>query len=220
MIRLMSCELEKFSPAEAEQITGLSPAVQRVWRQRGIIPSSGGKVASFDVFDLARMLFLRLMSERGIGPADITRDPIIIETSVRRIVFDALTYGAAYGDGYPEGGSLDAFILARMPAEEVFEKAGDGDSMNWLASQLDAATKNDEMARRIAYDGAPRVIAAPLFFWFADGEPYWDSPLGRRLNHELSTSGSDGPIILMILPKIGKLIVDRAGRPLVRITED
>ena len=77
-------DLTRFTPAEAERITGVNVTLQRDWRRRGFLPSNEGH-ARFDVFSLAKMRFLSAMAERGIGPAstekyvDITMNAIARE---------------------------------------------------------------------------------------------------------------------------------------------
>lgn len=212
----MMYELEKFSPAEAEQVTSLSLSMQRDWRRRGFLPSAGGKVASFDLFDLARLLFLKLMSDRGVGPGDIV-GTAILNISARRIAYDALTNGAAYGKHYPSSNSLRAFMLARTSYDEIQADGGADDPELWMRGRLKIAAQNDDLAVRIAYNGVPKLIPGPLFLWFADGEACWDEAAGGRLTKELAGPGADGAILMMVLPKIGKMLVERAGRPLVKL---
>jgi len=208
----MSFTLAKFDPAEAERITGVSLALQRVWRQRGFLPSAGGKISSFTVHDLARMLFLKLMSDRGVRPADLV-DSVILETSGRRVAYDALTNGEAYGPNYPSGGSLREFNLVRKIAQDE----SSGATLTSLMTQIKAARENEGWALRIAYAEAPKVIPGPLFIWSADGEPYWDGPAGENLEREFERS--EGAIVVMVLPQVGKMLAQRAGRPLVTINE-
>lgn len=59
--------LTLFTPAEAERVTGLSVGMQRDWRNRGFLPKNEGH-ARFDAFALARMMAMKMMSDRGVGP--------------------------------------------------------------------------------------------------------------------------------------------------------
>lgn len=56
-----------FPASAAERITGLSAETQRVWRRRGYLPANKGH-ARFNVFDLAAIKFMAMLSEIGIGP--------------------------------------------------------------------------------------------------------------------------------------------------------
>jgi hypothetical protein len=56
-----------FPASAAERITGLSTETQRVWRRRGYLPAIKGH-ARFNVFDLAAIKFMAMLSEIGIGP--------------------------------------------------------------------------------------------------------------------------------------------------------
>lgn len=57
----------KFTPKEAEAVSGVSVTLQRDWRRRGLLPESEG--AGWTVFhldDVAAMLEMKLLSESGV----------------------------------------------------------------------------------------------------------------------------------------------------------
>jgi hypothetical protein len=57
----------EFTPNEAERITGVSTALQRDWRRRGIIASKeDGKWTRWDLDDLVRLTVMKLFSEAGM----------------------------------------------------------------------------------------------------------------------------------------------------------
>lgn len=104
-------DLARFTPAEAERITGVNTALQRDWRRRGFMPSNEGH-ARFDVFALAKMLFLQSMAVRGIGPVESSR---YADWAMNAIASAALFVPSACNVGeYP--GSRD--LLARSIVEK------------------------------------------------------------------------------------------------------
>jgi hypothetical protein len=60
--------LTSFTPAEAARITGVSTDSQRDWRRRGFLPQVEGH-ARFDAFSLVELWAMKMLSDRGIGPA-------------------------------------------------------------------------------------------------------------------------------------------------------
>lgn len=65
----VTIESTKFTPAEAAKFTGVSTALQRDWRRRGILPARGsGKHHRFTFEDLCEMTALKAFSDAGFGP--------------------------------------------------------------------------------------------------------------------------------------------------------
>lgn len=64
----LNISLTQYTPAEAQQMTGLSTAMQRDWRHRGF-GSRVGKQARFSIFDVAEMYFMKAASDQGKGPS-------------------------------------------------------------------------------------------------------------------------------------------------------
>lgn len=100
--------LTEFTPGEAEKITGVSTAMQRDWRRREFLPSNKGH-ARFDLFDLAEMMFLQAMSDRGIGPQ---RSKPLAAITGRGIAFGALMCQAAYEGDLAPGSDMTRAIDA------------------------------------------------------------------------------------------------------------
>ena len=62
----------EFSPAEAAEITGVSTALQRDWRRRGILPERKSEGWSrFSVTDIIEMYVLRFFSDAGFFVKDV-----------------------------------------------------------------------------------------------------------------------------------------------------
>ena len=58
-----------FTPAEAAACTGLSPAMQRNWRQAEHLPPRTTGVALFRPYDLAVIRLMVVLRDVGLGPA-------------------------------------------------------------------------------------------------------------------------------------------------------
>ena len=76
-------EAVTFTPAEAEQITGVTGAVQRDWRRHGYLPSTKGH-ARFELHDLAELWLLKMFTDRGIGPQ---RAKVVSASLAHRIAY-------------------------------------------------------------------------------------------------------------------------------------
>lgn len=61
------------TPAELESVTGLSTAMQRVWRQRGFLPSPANKHARFSLLEAAEMMVRHTLSARGFPPSQSSK---------------------------------------------------------------------------------------------------------------------------------------------------
>lgn len=58
----------EFSPSEASAITGVSVALQRDWRRRGILPENpSGKWTRFSVAHVIEMCVMKLFSDAGVS---------------------------------------------------------------------------------------------------------------------------------------------------------
>jgi len=60
--------LERYTPAEAELVTGVNVALQRDWRRRGLLPETGGGHARYTASELAEMLLMQDFAREGLGP--------------------------------------------------------------------------------------------------------------------------------------------------------
>lgn len=59
----------EFGPSEVEHMTGMSANLQRVWRRRGHLPSSGGAHARFKPLLAAEIAVRHVLAGRGIPPS-------------------------------------------------------------------------------------------------------------------------------------------------------
>jgi hypothetical protein len=79
--------LTKFTPSEAERITGVAVDLQRVWRKRGFLPKVEGH-ARFDLISLAEMKALKALFD--FGRDDFTRSRVA-PVCARAISHEVLT---------------------------------------------------------------------------------------------------------------------------------
>lgn len=77
-----------FTPAEAAACTGLSPAMQRNWRQAEHLPARTTGVALFSPRDLAEIRLMVVLRDVGLGPA-LSRP--IAEEAAPSVIWLALT---------------------------------------------------------------------------------------------------------------------------------
>src|SRR3546814_17287535 len=70
----------EFSPAEAAEITGVSTALQRDWRRRGILPENAdGKWTRWDLNDIIKLSVMKLLSDAGI---DVSKTSIVSQIAM------------------------------------------------------------------------------------------------------------------------------------------
>src|SRR3546814_1923245 len=103
----------EFSPAEAAEITGVSTALQRDWRRRGILPENAdGKWTRWDLNDIIKLSVMKLFSDAGI---DVSKTSIVSQMAMmptRAAI--SLTEGAVTF----EGAELPDEEKARVRSEE------------------------------------------------------------------------------------------------------
>lgn len=58
-----------FTPAEVEEVTGLTTTMQRDWRRRRFLKVQPQSHARFRTKEVAEILVMKLLADRGLGPA-------------------------------------------------------------------------------------------------------------------------------------------------------
>ncbi len=70
----------EFTPAEAAKISGVSTALQRDWRRRGILPeNSEGKWTRWDLSEVIRLCVMKLFSDAGI---DVSKTVLVSQMAI------------------------------------------------------------------------------------------------------------------------------------------
>lgn len=96
-----------FTPAQAAACTGLSPAMQRNWRQAGHIAGRTTEVALFGPRDLAAIRIMVVLRDVGLGPA-LSRP--IAERAAPSVVWLALL---TYPETWTVSGDPEAAAVCR-----------------------------------------------------------------------------------------------------------
>lgn len=211
--------LTTFTPGEAERITGLSTTMQRDWRRREFLPIAEGQ-ARFDVFGLAKMWTLKLLSDRGIGP-QTAKD--VAPWCATGIVWNALRWSDSY-----EGDHLRTFDW--YPPEMRPQTVPDPDLLKMLEeiaakdpkikapSDFSWEPKAQWLAKQImSRQGLPRIIPAPYFIWWADGTHVFHNSLRDAFGGFSSDPRYAGPVVILDLIALASTLGERAGRPLVHV---
>lgn len=186
----MKIVLTLFTPADAERIAGVSVDLQRDWRRRGYLEKQEGH-ARFSVFDLAQMLVLKTLSERGIGP-DRAKD--VAETAATEVAIAALRWSDAW----------DANVQLLRP-----------ESMNWgeFSDLLCSEATTEQLFSRTM---RPRLSVAhdAKLIWWSDDSFRLTGSIDDALS---SVSSSDpkvsGAIIIIDLAGLASRMIDAAQRP-------
>lgn len=187
-------ELSLFSPRQAEHITGIQMVRQRDLRRHGYLKQHHGH-AKFDAIDLAQMMVLSAMMQRGIKPSAASGWAEICAVG---IVQSALCDPNAWAD-------FENAIWT-MPGEQApAEKAA------WLSRGFSIQQ---------AHKGRNLWRIQPGFFLiiWADGSELW----ADSVDTEISFLPPDdpkvsGPITVLDLRALAKVLITRAQAPLARV---
>jgi DNA-binding transcriptional MerR regulator len=207
----MQIAFEKFTPGEAAEITGVSVENQRNLRRTGYLPSHKGH-ARFDIRDLAQLLVIGIMSERGIGPKV------------------ACTFAATAGQGvFLKAIARSTFysIAAQRAALDDTKEEADESLALPEASDLDERTVRGMIARMHAADAAQAAAGlagqeAPEFFclwanghpefFYGEEHPFADCDYGH--------TAWQGPVIMLSMGALASLLVDRLPRPAILLQDE
>lgn len=186
-------QLTQFDANDADRIAGLSLALQRDWRRRGFLPEIKGR-ARFDAFALARMVAMKALADRGIGPS-VTAD--VADTLATGIVMAALTWRNAWT------GDVDAASEHAVPDWAVHAK--------W-AAQSAHLTTGLYMAHGVEAPSGAFVA------WFADGSTAWSDHPGTFFAETSGNPKYAGAVVILDTNALGTVLLDRAGSALVSVT--
>lgn len=234
-----------FTPAEAEAITLTPMSQQRDWRRRGYLPSNDGQHARFDLFSLAEMMSLKLISDRT-GP--LLARHIAAECGLG-IAWNILGNIDAYeGDHHRIGEwEPDAFARMRRRTEqskkairEAIARAENerlvpnayGDP--WKPGLVDEIMEAEEaidkadpgpvfsqsvwLRNRIFQGRGIRISPKKFFVWWANSQHSWCDSLDVEFQRR---SGADprygGAVLILDLDALGQTLTGRAARPFVHV---
>ncbi|RWC90055.1 MAG: hypothetical protein EOS32_28805 [Mesorhizobium sp.] len=170
-------------------MTGVSTATQRDWRRHGFLERANDGWTRHDAHSLARLLFMRVMQEQGVGP---TRSAPIAPSAALRIEWFALNRDGSIGFVKPEAGSkLDGKAPEEIKA--LIEHRGQP-----IASLIVRPTATESW----------------LVKW-ADGELSLVDDLVAAVRH--IPYERRGAIVAVDLQHLGEVLAERAGGPLVLV---
>lgn len=165
-------DLVAYTPADAEEISGLTTGMQRDFRRRGILPPVSGH-ARFDPFEVADLRLLKLLSDGGLGPAAGARQwkravafcivsrallspnaysrPVENIESIRKLVLlDAVGRASkSFGKNLPAGAHS---LILRTPRFAVW----------WAQESISAGDSLDDLYARRARPGGATLPAIVL----------------------------------------------------------
>ena len=216
----LSLEPTKFTPRQVEQICGVTVAQQRNLRRHKYLPSVEGH-ARFDVYEMAHVYVLQLMSDRGIGPKDASE---VAEICATGITHHALAYPEAYSgdhDRIIEAGiippiapySQDVIDALREAARNT--GADEARAVAAVSAESTAALAQSAFLQR--YVGnlfRRRAIPARFFIWWADGAEMWTESLDEAFDDVADADPrKGGAVLVMDLPSVGWQFTSKSQLP-------
>jgi hypothetical protein len=228
----LALDLAEFTPAEVERITTLSTTMQRDWRQRGFIPRFE-RHARFDPFAVADIWAMKMLADRGIGPA-VSRP--IIHRAGAAIVYSALR---AEGRDLSIVGDVvrtfDDLPLEEMPLSDAEQRRKDyyekmtvaepESAADWRRFEADwlerrkrpwvVDDKWDWIVDRICRQNGRPPLQAREITWWPTGEVEIDG-YSRASEDKIDREDRFAGVALVLpIAELGFLFAKRAGKPLV-----
>lgn len=220
--------LTTFTPAEAEAITGVSTASQRDWRRHGYLAKRDGH-ARFDAFDLARMLVIRLLSDRGIGPAQTAQTPYLAFGDIAAIcAAGALGNAFSWRDAWegdleeiptsmtiPEDAEAESFVLDIISSN----RSENGPTVFHKPSIPQWHARTRYLIKRLWREQSiPLITPGSMFIWWANGEHKFANSLESEMSQMLSSDPRTcGPIVVLDYNSLASMLIERAGRALCHV---
>ena len=151
----------EFSPAEAAEITGVSVALQRDWRRRGILPENkSGKWTKFALTDVIQMSVMKSFSDAGFS-VQYVAEFASIAVLPTLAVLDSLPGVAVF-----EGDNISDALKARTLGHSVAVRGPDGEVRGadqiggrYLVMIKNPATDTPSISRWNALDGLDDFMA-------------------------------------------------------------
>jgi hypothetical protein len=218
--------LLSFSAGEAVTIAGTGHALQRQWRHLGYLPLAGAAHAQHDVFGLAELLALKMLSEK-VGPP--AARPFAAGCAAA-IAWHALGWVDAWEGDHRSTLCWDAERFARVQRALRRKRSA-------VAAAAGASTLAETIERVEAEEGSRgwpeqcdwlrasvfhgrkvRPIASRFFLLLADGSGVFANSVDAALNSLPSGDARlAGGLVLADLESLGGMLVERAGRPFAHV---
>lgn len=193
-------ELVKFTPKQAEEITGLSTIRQRDLRRHGYLPTNQGH-ARFDLFELTEIYALQLMLERNIGPKKAKNISEVCALGITWAIFGS---DNAYGKDYD-------LISGKHALNDMIAKEIEDDKPFYFRSHIFRPSR------------IKNIVPDEFFIWWANEEYSWytslDDAFEEVVEHDAKRSG---PIIILSLNSLASDLKRKAGTVFanIKILED
>ncbi|MGJ8530444.1 hypothetical protein [Maritalea sp.] len=214
---MLEITFTQFTPAQAENITGMSVSQQRNLRRHGYLKSTEGH-ARFDIFDLARLFVIQTLSDKGVGPSHCATGEegqdiaSICAKGILWSIFDDV-------DAYE--GDHRTFTLSGPPVEPfdedliekvVVEAQKRGMKISADDLQLDWKVRAERLKKAsFLKKGLGRVYPARFFIWWADGTELWTADIAEAFENSSSDKQYHGAAIVMDQEALGSMLCERAN---------
>lgn len=215
-----------FTPSEAEVITGVSVTLQRDWRHRGFLEKGEGH-ARFDVFALARLVIMKALADRGIGPSETSEISKVAAAGV-------VSWLGRYWDTWDGDFDLALSWAKLSPSqskeekiEAILEYANLGTSQKlrqaWEAMPDDLIpshwrSRNLWMTQQFMLQFGFPLRPSRFFLWWSNGlttfEDSLDEALGVVTRHDDEVQSA---IVILDFDGIAAAIDKRSIRPFVYV---
>jgi len=206
-------ELRAFTPSEAARISGVNVALQRDWRRRGYLPKLEGP-SEFDAFEVASMLCMELLTQRGIGPAVSKPFAGLLGAALVKSAVRVRTEHA--GPLKAIAGPIDRLAVTDPDALVLIQESAAADNAYWTWYGRALAVETEIFASR---DDAERKVQR-MFCWWADGTTeFIDSLIFLLESVETGDRRLSGPVIMLDFDAIAVLFVDRCKGPFATYRE-
>lgn len=216
-------ELAQFTPAEAEQMTSATPAMQRDWRHRGFLPRYE-KHARFTIFDLVQLYVMKAYANHGRGPSQSAEHaPKVVASVIRSgLMYEDRSWGdAPYSDVFS---SIPRYSRRPHP-HEIFDRDLVEKGMrapDWLSQQ---SLSDHEVREWFALEllssagcefkqYGSNAIWWPNHQWeIADYDGIMNSNAYDRTDPKF-----DGAALVIDLDQVARILAARAPRPWISIS--
>ena len=218
-------EFARFTPREAEKITGVSTSLQRDWRRREVLPPTKGH-ARFNVLELSWLLGTKLLSEKGVGPEHTKEVMDILASGITQF---ALQNIHAFEGNVPSIQSLPTDENTRQQIalleEKILQKGAGSDQAMlsaWNSAIGPHGIVQHAMSELDGWKGIGRVAISRYFIWFADGTHTWHYSVSEAMKgddkHDFVRKNS-GPVIVIDQYQLGRMLREQVSQPLVSVNQ-
>lgn len=200
-------QLATFTPKEVERITGLSSAMQRDWRHRGLLPSYD-RHARFTPFELATMWAMKLLADAGRGPK--------ITTEIAPAIGAAVLFNALLDEGSERsiGGESIRTTFQRWSEQGLIPpQAMPGEDRPRSLAEMDQAAA---VIKTIFLANAQPVIERrDEVTWWPTGEIEFGGFSKYREGKLRDDDQVVGPVTVMDLDTLGYALARRVNKPML-----